>query len=100
VIANRHAPATAPAQHQALQQRGALTRGATVPIGADCLRALVKTPLVALVLVPRNVARVCVGNQREPLLAGHALHANETVHVALPMVATVDEGAGISGVVQ
>ena len=100
VIANRHAPAAAPAQHQALQQRGPLARWPTVPIGADRLRALVKAALVALVLVPRNVARVCVGDQCEPLFAGHALQVNEAVYVALPVVATVDEGAGISWVVQ
>ena len=63
-IGHRHPPTTATAQQQPLQQRAALARGpgtCTLPIGGNL-------SLVALELLPRDVALVMIADQHRPLL--------------------------------
>ena len=100
MIANRHAVSAASTDHQALQQCGAFSRRPAAPIGAHRLCALMQALLVLLVLFPAKVARVSAGNQRVPLIPGHALHAATAMHALALVAAAVDECAGISRVVQ
>ena len=73
VVAHGHPASAAPADGQALQQRGALAGragGAVVAVRGGVGQQQL---LVGLVLVPADVAGVGVGDQRDPLLAGHGL---------------------------
>ncbi len=83
-----------------MQQRGSLAWRPAAPIRAHRLRALVQALLVALVLVPGDVARMRSGNQRDPFVAGHAPQPRAAVDALARVAAPVDEGAGVSGVVQ
>ena len=76
VVAHRHPAPAAPADRQALQQRGAFAGGAGGAIGAVRGGIAQQQLLVGLVLVPADVAGVGVADQRDPLLARHELVAS------------------------
>ena len=75
VVAHRHPASAAPADGQALQQRGSFAGGAGGAIGAVRGGIAQQQLLVGLVLVPAEVAGVGVADQRDPLLARHELVA-------------------------
>ena len=70
VVAHRHPASAAPADGQALQQRGSFAGGAGGAVVAVRGGVAQQQLLVGLVLVPADVAGVGVADQRDPLLAG------------------------------
>ena len=100
VILNGHALAAAPAQHQPLQQGSSLAWRPAAPISTHGLGTLVQARLVALEGLPRDVAGMDAGDQRHPLVARHAPQPRVAIDGALRMATSIDEGAGVPGVVQ
>ena len=100
VVAHRHPAPAAPADGQALQQRGALAGGAGGAVVAVRGGVAQQQLLVGLVLVPADVAGVGVGDQRDPLLAGQGVEGLLAVGGEAFAAAAVGERAGVAGVVQ
>jgi len=100
VVAHRHPASTAPADGQALQQRGALAGGPGGAVGAVRGGVAQQQPLVGFVLIPADIAGVGVADQRDPFLAGHQLVALLAVAGQAFAAAAVGERAGVAGVVQ
>ena len=69
VVADGHPPSAAAADGEALQQRRAFAGGAGGALGAVGAGVAGEQALVALELLPGDVAGVGVGDQRRPLLA-------------------------------
>ena len=103
VITDRHAAATAAAQHQPLQQRRPLTRRSLLPVlaVAVCLRIFRQPPQDILVLLPGDVAGVSVFQEGVPLLGGHGLVAiARAVHLLAATMLAVDIRTGVAGITQ
>ena len=99
VVADGHPPAAAAADEQALQQRRPFAGGPGGPLGAVGVRVAGEQALVALELVPADVAEVGVRDQRRPLLARQLLHARLPVGRLAGAAAAVDERARVARVV-
>jgi hypothetical protein len=100
VVAHRHAVATDAAHDEPLQQCRSLawrTLATVVSVGAGVVAQCL---LVVLILLPGNVPRMRVEQDRVPLIAGQRRETHAPVWTAVLAVTTEDECASIAGVVQ
>jgi hypothetical protein len=68
MITNRHTPAAYSTDHQSLQQSWTFSWRALAAVGAVGRRVFGQAFLVLFEFVPRNVARMRIGNKRNPFL--------------------------------
>ena len=99
-VARAHACTAAPAQHATLEQSGPFSGLAATSGDAERETVLPQSVLIALELIPGDVARVRVADQRVPLRARNLQQMRAKLGVVRRSVAPVDEGAGIARVVQ
>jgi len=100
VVVHGHPPSAAPADGEALQQRGALAGGAGGALGAVGPGVGVQQALVDLELLEGEVARVRVDDQGGPLLARQLLHGGLAVGGLAGAAPAIGERAGVARVVQ
>ena len=100
VVSHGHPLSAARADRQALQQGRAFPCRAALPVGAVGLAVGQQGLLVGLVLFEGQVAGVRVGDQREPLLAGHGDDGRFPGRGTGSAASPVGESACVAGVVQ
>jgi len=100
MVADGHAPATAPADDQALQQGRAFAWRAMPAIDPEGVRVGAQSLLDLLVLRPRDVARVRVVQKDQPLFARQAVVFEPAVGLLAPAPAAEGVGAGIARVLE
>src|SRR5262249_13867103 len=100
VVPDGHALAAASADHQALQQRGSFAGWAAAAVGALGLRVVAEAPLNVLKLLPRDVARVRIRDERGPLLAREPLERAGAITMPALTAPAKEESAGEARIVQ
>jgi hypothetical protein len=99
-VMDAHAFATQPAQHPSLQQRRPLTHGSGTPLDAVGAAVVEEPLLVCLEAFPVDIAAVGAGYYELPFGSRQYLHTGTAVRAASRALPTIDEGAGVAGVVQ
>ena len=100
VVADRHPSAAAAADSEALEQRGSFAGGAGGSVGAVRICVGGQQLLVVLEPIPCEIAGVRVVDQGGPLLARECSGGRAAVGCLAGPALSIDERAGISGVVQ
>jgi hypothetical protein len=100
VIADGHASSAASADHESLQQRWAFAGGSGGAVGAVRIGVCCQQLLVVLELFPGQIAGVRVVDQAGPLLAWELSGGGAPVRSLARPALSIDERAGIAGVVQ
>ena len=99
-VPHGHAGSALAAEHEPLQQRRPLTWRTAAPIVSMCLRLLAQQALVRFVLLPCDVALVCAGQQRVPVVARQRLDLLRTIGELASAEAPEEERASVPRVVQ
>ena len=102
LVVDVHHSTTTPATHQAAQQRGTAFHSTSPEVGRD-RRVLLQLLLVAFKLGPGDVTLMMFMNHRLPLrriTKEHALTLGGTRTVLAFSTSSVDEGAGVSRIIQ
>ena len=100
VVAHRHSLPAHPADGQPLQQRRPLPGRTAAPVRAVRLGVGPQLPPIGFKALPGDVPRVAVGQQNGPVGLRQPSELNPTVGAPALSAAPVDEGAGVSRVVQ
>src|SRR5712692_8455001 len=99
LVADGHASPTPPTEDQPLEQRRALARRTLAAVQATGLGVHAELPLMAFVVLPRDVADMCGRQKGVPLLTRSCLNDAVAVHGLARPTAAVDEHPGVARIV-
>ncbi len=99
-VAHAHPIATASAQQQSLQQGRPFAGWALPAIVPVSLRILEQSLLVGLVLLPRDVPRMCTRDQTDPTVRGHEFDRGAAIREPTAFAPSPHEGPRIARVMQ
>ena len=99
-VVDVHTVAAQPTERAALQEGATFPGWALRSLPAQGLCAFLQTLLDALVVLPGNISRVGIFDQRMPLTFGQALVSRAPIGLLSPAAPAVDVGAGVPGVMQ